>query len=466
MRTKFHRRFFPPSRGSGMRGFTLIELAIVMAVVGLLIAATVMPLRVLDENREREEEALRMESIRHAVVGYALRHRTRGHVIDMEGEGVVANLFTVPAGRPYLPCPDVDGDGFEDRVPSADNVLVGGFRQGVEVNAERGIIITMLVTIVNSRPRWRSNDPNRFYGGCLASRGTIPWRTLGVVPADQWGNRYTYFADPLFAGALFGFDETTVANIYDQRVPRSAGLLPPLRDPVVFDTGLGMVNDRQCPAVICAGGLAAGGSETACALHAQNEGCAWNASESGDVVLKAGAIASELISDAIAEGSSVGDFPVGAVLEGVPFVIVSHGPNGRGAVNHWSSLGSQVNVSGQRGPVCNRGQLTDTTGGEMDLLTGSGYPQDNHEAMNAVRLAPGNGVAGADRRCPPLFGLSSSADAVGVELLPSVFVWEPQVGGYGRRVFDDMLLWMTREELALEAGRNAPRLRPLVFANP
>ena len=309
----------------------------------------------------------------------------------------------------------------------------------------------------------------RFYGGCLASRGTIPWRTLGVFAADQWGNRYTYFADPLFASALYGFDETTAANIYDQRIPRVLGLDPPLRSAIEFNTGLDMEMDRQCPAVICAGGLAAGGSPAACVAHASAAGCVWNAAESANVVLKAGSIASEDIADAIAVGSGFGDFPRGAILEGVPFVIVSHGPNGRGAVNHWSSLGSQFNpsVPGEegRGPVCNRGQLTETGTGERDLLLAEGYPRDNHEAVNSSRLAPGNSSGGSGRRCPPLLGRASSSDAAGTELLPSVFVWEPG-GAYGARTFDDMLVWMTREELALEAGVDVPRLASPIFASP
>lgn len=470
------------------RGFTLVELAIVMAVVGLLMAAALYPLRALEETRQREEESLRMESLRHAIVGYALRHRTRERVVTPVGGGIVGSPFTIPAGRPYLPCPDVDGDGFEDRIPKhggddGANEDVHGFMQGFELNPGADIVMPLTIA-AGGNPEWNTEyrmdlngngnadgDGAKYgvYGGCLASRGTIPWRTLGVFAADQWGNRYTYFADPLFASALYGFDEKTVANIYDQRIPRVLGLDPPLRSAIEFNTGLDTEMDRQCPAVICAGGLAleADGSQAraACVAHASASGCVWNSAESANVVLKAGSIAPEDIADAIATGSGFGDFPRGAILEGVPFVIVSHGPNGRGAVNHWLSLGSQFNVNNERGPVCNRGRFTTTGTGERDLLFSEGYPRDNHEAVNSSRLAPGNSSGGSGRRCPPLLGRASSSDATGTELLPSVFVWEPG-GARGSRTFDDMLVWMTREELALEAGVDVPRLASPIFASP
>lgn len=476
-------------RKLAQRGFTLVELAIVMAIVGLLMAAALYPLRALEETRQREEESLRMESLRSAIVGYALRNRTRERIVIPEGGGrIVGSPFTVPAGRPYLPCPDVDGDGFEDRIPphevedGSGRVLVQGYWQGIELN-ESDMIVMPLTIMASGNPEWDTEYDERrddsdttpdigaawgVYGGCMASRGTIPWRTLGVFAADQWGNRYTYFADPLFASALYGFDEKTVANIYDQRIPRVLGLDPPLRAAIEFNTGLADEMDRQCPAVICAGGLAAGGSQSACTAHASPEGCVWNSAESANVVLKAGAIAAEDISDAIASGSGV-DFPRGAILEGVPFVIVSHGPNGRGAVNHWSSLDEQFNPNASTGegwgPICNRGQLTATGTGDRDLLIADDYPRDNHEAVNASRLAPGNSPTGAGRRCPPLLGRASPSDAAGTELLPSVFVWEPG-GARGSRTFDDILVWMTREELALEAGGDVPRLSSPIFASP
>ena len=430
------------------RGATLVEMAIVLAVVGIMLGGAVMPFRVLNETRQREAEQARLQRAVDAVAGYAIRHRTRKRTVEFEGTLISGNPVEIVAGRPYLPCPDVDGDGFEDRA---------GFLQGMEAGPMQ---VTITLEIANGRPRRTSAEPG--YGDCRTSRGTLPWRTLGIPPADGWGNRHTYYADPVFASAVFGFDGRSLANIYDSRLPRDYASPPPVRSGLVFDAGLGADNptDYQCPAVICNGGRANSGDVNAC-MRAAADACAWDAAEAGDVVLKAGSLAREAITDFSAEA-----FPAGGILEGLPFVIVSHGPNGRGAVNHWASLTSPLNSSGVAGPICNRAPLTGTPQPGADLLEGGGYPGDNHEAMNATRYAPGNGALAADRRCRPFRGVESAVDVVGVELHPWVFVWEPQGGDYGPARYDDLLAWMTREELNLALGAGViPELPPLVIAD-
>ena len=436
------------------RGATLVEMAIVLAVVGIMLGGAVVPFRVLEETRQREAEQARLQRAVDAVTGYAIRHRTRQRTVTFAGNLISGSPVEIAAGRPYLPCPDVNGDGFEDRMPEGAD----GFIQGMEVNS--GDSLTVILEIANGRPRRTSTEPG--YGDCRTSRGTLPWRTLGIPPADGWGNRHTYYADPVFASALFGFDGRSLANIYDHRLARDFSSSPPLRSGIVFDAGLGAGNptDYQCPAVICNGGRANGGNVDACMRTAANA-CAWEAANVGDVVLKAGALAREDITDFSAE-----DFPEGGILDGLPFVIVSHGPNGRGAVNHWASLTSPLNSAGVAGPICNRTSLVGTVQPNADLLAGEGYPADNHEAMNAIRYAPGNGALESDRRCRPFRGVESAADAIGVALQPWVFVWEPQGGDYGPGRYDDLLAWMTREELYLALGiGDIPALPPLVIAD-
>ena len=439
------------------RGATLVEMAIVLAVVGIMLGGAVVPFRVLDEKRQREAEQARLQRAVDAVTGYAIRHRTRKRTVTFEGDLISGNPVEIAAGRPYLPCPDVDGDGFEDRMPEGAE----GFMQGIEVNLDWGNLAVTL-EIANGRPRRTSAEPG--YGDCRTSRGTLPWRTLGIPPSDGWGNRHTYYADPIFASAVFGFDGRSLANIYDSRLPRDYALPPPVRSGsgLVFQAGLGADNptDYQCPAVICNGGRANSGDVNAC-MRAATDACRWDAAAAGDVVLKAGSLARKVITDFSAE-----DFPAGGVLEGLPFVIVSHGPNGRGAVNHWASLTSPMNSAGVAGPICNRIPLTGTPLTDADLLADEGYPGDNHEAMNATRYAPGNGSLEGDRRCRPFRGVESGADVVGVRLHPWIFVWEPQGGDYGPARYDDLLAWMTREELNLALGAGAiPELPPLVIAD-
>lgn len=75
------------------RGFTLVELAIVLTIVGFLLAAFIVPLGVQRDIRDYEETRKELSEIREALVGFALSQ-----------------------ANPHLPCPDTDNDGGENRV--------------------------------------------------------------------------------------------------------------------------------------------------------------------------------------------------------------------------------------------------------------------------------------------------------------------------------------------------------------
>ncbi|MEQ8662273.1 MAG: prepilin-type N-terminal cleavage/methylation domain-containing protein [Gammaproteobacteria bacterium] len=77
------------------RAFTLVELALVLAIIGALAAATLAPLGIQREARARRATALTLDAAIEALYGHAVVH-----------------------GR--LPCPDApdDGDGREDRDPA------------------------------------------------------------------------------------------------------------------------------------------------------------------------------------------------------------------------------------------------------------------------------------------------------------------------------------------------------------
>ena len=210
-----------------------------MAVIGLLLGASAMTSRMLEERRQLKDELARMERVSDAVVGYALRNRTRERVIKFVTRELphAEWAFHLPAGRPYLPCPDWDGDGYEDRWPGGAN----GFVQGMEIKPD--LTVTATIGVIR-RPFTRSPltwialqeagtwvPLNEFgewgewlpYGECRVAKGAVPWRTLGVEPSDGWGNRHTYFADPVFSNAIFGFDRQTIADGYDPPRSRHAG---------------------------------------------------------------------------------------------------------------------------------------------------------------------------------------------------------------------------------------------------
>jgi prepilin-type N-terminal cleavage/methylation domain-containing protein len=78
---------------TSQRGFTLIELAIVLVIITILIGGLAMPLSAQIQARRIAETRADMRAIQDALIGYAMRQ---------------------PAGQPYLPCPDNDSNGDED----------------------------------------------------------------------------------------------------------------------------------------------------------------------------------------------------------------------------------------------------------------------------------------------------------------------------------------------------------------
>jgi prepilin-type N-terminal cleavage/methylation domain-containing protein len=119
----------------GPRGFSLIEMAVVLFVITLLIGSLLVPLGTQVEQRQISETEKALEEIRQALLGFA-----------------VANG--------YLPCPDTGTNGLEN------------------VNAGSGLCNTITGNIA-----------------C----GRLPHATLGVANSDVWGNRLTYCINEQFA---------------------------------------------------------------------------------------------------------------------------------------------------------------------------------------------------------------------------------------------------------------------------
>ncbi len=131
-------------------GFTLVEIAIVLVIVGLLVAGLVTPLSVQRDVRDYSETRAELAEIREALTGFALSHQA----FD---------------GEPYLPCPDTSGDGSENRNIAGDCTSPTG-------------------------------------------AGDLPWQTLGIGQNDSWGNAYLYRVTAGYADSSDGFTLTTAGD--------------------------------------------------------------------------------------------------------------------------------------------------------------------------------------------------------------------------------------------------------------
>ncbi|HYT14793.1 MAG TPA: prepilin-type N-terminal cleavage/methylation domain-containing protein [Burkholderiales bacterium] len=175
------------------KGFTLVELAVVVVVITLLLAAAMIPLSTQIEVRNVADTRRTMDGVRDALIGFAQAN-----------------------GR--LPCP-ANGTTAEGAVDSA----------------------TWGVPIAAGIEQW---DPANLR--CFIAFGVVPWSTLGVPETDSWGRRFTYRVSPVFAdavsppgGATYETRATTVPPSPANQIP----LCTPTPTPVLSSFALCSLGD-------------------------------------------------------------------------------------------------------------------------------------------------------------------------------------------------------------------------------
>lgn len=137
-------------------GFTLIEMAMVLVVLGLLLGGIMRPLALQTDNSQRKAANTELERINEALIGFVL----------VNG---------------YLPCPDTDNDGRENRAGSR---CAG---EGVD-------------------QVWH---------------GVLPWVDVGSGARDSWGARFTYAVSGPFTDSsqaplpAFGLESAGLIEVVD-----------------------------------------------------------------------------------------------------------------------------------------------------------------------------------------------------------------------------------------------------------
>lgn len=398
------------------RGYNLVEVGIVLAVLGLLLGASLVPLGQLWKSSAYRAEMETLRSHQDAILGYALANGTPA--VEVEARGSVLNVFNffypeyvqphqLPAGRPYLPCPDVDGDGYEDRQPVAPSIIV---------------VSETLPGLLRE-------------GNCLLSRGTLPWKTLGTAAADAWGNRYTYQVDDVLSNAAVGFTEETATDVFDRRLQITVTAdgdinYRPRRDdvPLVVNIGGANVNyaNKRRPIIVCGAGASA-----AQVCHPDRQ-----------PLLRGGERAT------LAFNIRRKAYAVGDVLEGVAYVIVSHGANGFGAVSHGNSSPLELRCNA---PVAS----ASASAGSVQL----GYEMRD-EAVNFPFVE--ETLPDGQRYCAPV-ELTTSAGNLDLRSGFFAAANRVQTSGAEGRTYDDAVVWMTRHEMvqALTQVHRLPQGEPL-----
>ena len=395
------------------RGYSIIEIAIITVVVLMMSSFLAVNYFTLEDIKRNKQTAAQMEQIEEAIINYAAANHTDVNFVDAVNSavGIITVRWTLPAGRPYLPCPDVTGDGLEDRV---------------------NIVIPAVVTITVGDDFDSVPNPLEVNGGgCFSSRGTVPWRTLDVPSIDPWGHRYTYRVANIFSNALIGFDQNTQANTaYNTRPLTVLANGNVRKETFSFDTvatvtaTLAVWGSRlqnfMSPSVVC--------NQAPC--------------PSSTVTLVAGIVATvaqTIFSPADTDFNGILEttLTIGGLVSGVPFVIVSHGKNGYGAVRELSA------------------------GGGYDCVP---FPPpadaDINEQQNAVWRAPISvnvsvGVS-IDYICPDTgVGLTESGFVDGIN--------NSRVDDSGE--YDDIVSWMSLENMIAELNERqvfpAPLLPPI-----
>ena len=142
-----------------MQGFTLLEMAVTLAIVGILLGGLLLTLGAQQEiTRERQTRILLVQA-RDALYGFAMQN-----------------------GR--LPCP----------------ANVGAASTGLE----------------------RAPTATGCTGGAAAVHGVLPWATLGLPEGDDWGRRFTYSVTAEFARTASTSPARTPAQFACATAPASA----------------------------------------------------------------------------------------------------------------------------------------------------------------------------------------------------------------------------------------------------
>lgn len=410
-------------------GYSIVELAIALAVIGVILGGLAIPIgNQLRESTYREANRQVAEAV-DAVVGYATTHKTPGfpilytfYVVPSGQSGRYhSRAVAVPAGRPYLPCPDIDFDGLEDR-----NELVrpSDYRVPLLLDTTARSRFVLVNRALRDPLDQASNSLSNPLGDCMSYRGTLPWRTLGLKPNDPWGSGLTYIVSPLYSVAAYGFDQLTRGTSFSPWLLTGTTYQITSSSRAFADVG---VSDAL-PLVVC-GPPEPQQAATTCPLEQilnDDSSNSWSlvSDRRGSVV------ASPISLHGYSFARSAG---VRRVTDGLPFAIISHGLNRLGAYTEDSDGNSVCATAATTRIEMVNSSHCDTADTFFSSLYRNSVNQERIEANTATSFSYYNWIFAVRRA-------SLDRGNTGV-------VSEYDFARGSNTPFDDVVGWITRREL-------------------
>lgn len=190
-------------------GFTLVEMAMVLAIISLLLVGLLPTITGQIEQQRVEQTRKQLEDIRQALIGFA--------VIN---------------GR--LPC------------PAQASIATGTAHAGEEaISGNYCSCTSTSSTIAQFSPT----------NNCSQSSitGVLPWATLGLPETDAWNNRFTYRVSSVYADMIAANTYGTGCTPGTNLTTSSFAICSP-GTPDIFDAASGNLVYENVPAVVVSHG--------------------------------------------------------------------------------------------------------------------------------------------------------------------------------------------------------------------
>ena len=434
------------------RGYSIVELAIVLAVLGLLLGGAILPIGRQLQERAFSSTSEQIANAIDAVVGYGISRRSPGtNILHSNLSGAVnANdglrfyghrTVFVPEGRPYLPCPDIDGDGLEDRsaiyLPAekaSDGFSFIEERRFAVRSGDGGDRAELGENFYDATGD--NNPPTHAFGQCSRQFGDLPWATLGLERDDSWGAALTYVVSPHFSTGTFGFDQGT----------RSTGFIPyfetgtaPLFLPSFYVAARADRELGEAPLIVCnIGDLDLAASEL-CALENNRDLSTLHYAIPQELTLTLDIQYVRYVADFLRNAH------VRQALDGLPFAIISHGPNKKGAAVY--------DEDGNR--ICQARFTIDNSTLDPELSNALyGTCGEPAQSGDPIHDDPSSSLSSrlSDRAFDTADGFEEVFNYLFFSHRVPLNDWDPQPSalrptGIGIEEFDDLVGWISRREL-------------------